>query len=74
MPDTERLWYGMWGHLHGAVKRQPFSPAFPSAESIVEALYCLFLWNFKEKAPAILWHSYGKGAAPFPEPPLKVES
>ncbi|WP_302553726.1 hypothetical protein, partial [uncultured Bilophila sp.] len=31
-------------------KRQPFSPVFPLAESIVEAFFWLFLWNFKEKS------------------------
>ena len=34
-----------------------FSPVFPSAESIAKEFCWLCLWNFKEKAPTILWHS-----------------
>ncbi|WP_302551725.1 hypothetical protein [uncultured Bilophila sp.] len=37
------------------MKRQPFSPVFPLAESIAEAFFWLFLWNFKEKASTIFW-------------------
>ena len=41
----------MWlFHLHGAVKIQSFFPVFPLAESIAEAFFSLFLWNFKEKS------------------------
>ena len=41
----------MWlFHLHSTVKRQPFSPDFPLAESIAKAFFRLFLWNFKEKS------------------------
>ncbi|WP_302554740.1 hypothetical protein [uncultured Bilophila sp.] len=37
-------------HLHSTVKIQPFSPAFPSAESTAKAFCRLFLWIFKEKS------------------------
>ncbi|WP_337431586.1 hypothetical protein, partial [Bilophila sp.] len=38
----------MWlFHLHSALKIQPFSPAFPLAES--KAFCWLSLWNFKKK-------------------------
>ena len=42
-----------WFHLHSTVKRQPFSPVFPLAESIAEAFFWIFLWNFNKKASAI---------------------
>ena len=45
------LCHSVWlFHLHSTVKRQPFSPVFPLAESIAEAFFWLFLWNFKEKS------------------------
>ena len=47
----EWLCHSVWlFHLHSTVKRQPFSPVFPLAESITEAFFWLFLWNFKEKS------------------------
>ena len=47
----EWLCHSVWlFHLHSTVKRQPFSPVFPLAESIAEAFFWLFLWNFKEKS------------------------
>ena len=45
----ERLCHRMWlFRLHSTVKRRPFSPVFPSAESMFGAFYWLFLWHFKE--------------------------
>ena len=46
----EWLCHSVWlFHLHSTVKRQPFSPVFPLAESKVRAFCRLFLWNFKKK-------------------------
>ncbi len=42
-------------YLRNTMKIQPFSPAFPLAESIAKALGWLFLWSFKEKASAIFY-------------------
>ena len=40
----------MWlFHLHSTLKRQPFYPVFPLAESMAEAFGWLSLWSFKEK-------------------------
>ena len=44
-------------HLHSTVKIQPFSPAFPSAESAAKAFGRLFLWDFKEKASTIFYNT-----------------
>ncbi len=47
----DRLCHSVWWfHLHSTVKRQPFSPVFPLAESIVETFFWLFIWNFKKKS------------------------
>ncbi len=40
----------MWlFYIHSTVKILLFYPAFPLAESVIEAFGWLFLWNFKEK-------------------------
>ena len=48
----------MWlFHLHSTLKRQPFYPVFPLAESMAEAFGWLSLWSFKEKRISrFLWH------------------
>ncbi|WP_302552562.1 hypothetical protein [uncultured Bilophila sp.] len=42
-------------HLHSVVKIQPFSPAFPLAESMTKAFFRLFIWNFKKKASTVFY-------------------
>ena len=58
---------------HSAVKIQPFSPIFPSAESTVKAFCGLFLWNFKEKTSTVFYDTApnNRGGTPFAAaPPL----
>ena len=50
MTTRPRPCHGMWlFHLHSAVNIQPFSSAFPLAESIAKALCWLALWGLREK-------------------------
>ena len=56
---------------HSAVKIQPFSPIFPSAESTVKTFCGLFLWNFKEKTSTVFYDTAPnkRGGTPFAAAP-----
>ncbi len=65
---SQMVWrhYSLFGLCHSTwllyfssmLKIETFSPIFPLTDSIIEASYWLFLWNFKkESINRFLWHS-----------------
>ena len=53
-------------YFSSMLKIETFSPIFPLPDSIIEASYWLFLWNFKkESINRFLWHSQRKKHQPF---------
>ena len=67
MHYKNRLYHSIWlFYFSSMLKIETFSPIFPLPDSIIEASYWLFLWNFKkESINRFLWHSQRKKHQPF---------